>query len=369
MEQNPDNKSLMPTSEQITQAANVLAQLPTGQIPEEISREIERLWVTSIVRVVPLRQSEGKLQVLCSTSQDSTMPSIDIAQTWILPGDTENGLGGTIQRACHTMLGSNDTMPYKYLQSAFYEDENGAKNVATYCVDLTNIDTPAHSTWINFDDISSDNAIVDTIVPELKNAFIKDVQFDEVTQEGYMTTQGIASEQSDHETQMPTSEQITQAAKVLTQLQTGVVPLEIFHEITRLWVTSIVEVVPLRIVDGKVQVLLLQRPDDDPNWPSMKHTPGTVLRATDVTEGIPSAISRIYNKELGIEEWQEPQYVQPIFHQVNRGAEMAQVFYIDLTYQEVNGEWYDADALPKDIVDTQLSFIQAAVNKYTTDKQ
>jgi len=167
----------------------------------------------------------------------------------------------------------------------------------------------------------------------------------------------------------PSPEEIRQAAEVLSRLQPGVVPLEIFHEITRLWVTSIVEVVPLRVVNGKVQVLLLQRLEDDPNWPNMKHTPGTVLRATDVTDGIPSAINRIYTKELGLEEWQEPQYVQPIFHQVNRGAEMAQVFYIDLTNQEVNGEWYDADTLPTDIVDTQLSFIQAAVNKYTTDKQ
>ncbi len=161
-------------------------------------------------------------------------------------------------------------------------------------------------------------------------------------------------------------EEIRQAAAVLSKLPAGYLPKEIFLEVTRLCVTPIAEVVPLRqSSSGTTEVLLLQRPDDDPNWPSMLHTPGTVIRATDIDKGIEGSLERIIDSEIGVRTEKKPILVGLEFHQVARGPEMAQVYAIDLTGDKVtNGVWYSVDNLPPNIVDTQLGFIARAIDSY-----
>mgnify|MGYP003587211737 CR=1 FL=1 len=166
----------------------------------------------------------------------------------------------------------------------------------------------------------------------------------------------------------PTAEEIAFAVSVLKKLNPGFLPKDLFIEIARIWTTSIVEVVPVRKADGKTQVLLLKRPDDDPNWPGMLHTPGTVVRPTDSEEGIAGPISRIYKDELNLDEWQEPVFVGPILHKVNRGTEMSTVFYLDMSDADITeGTWYDSDNLPDNIVDTQIAFINESLEKFSQD--
>ena len=166
----------------------------------------------------------------------------------------------------------------------------------------------------------------------------------------------------------PTAEEIAFAVSILRRLKPGFLPKELFIELTRLMTTSIVEVVPMRRVNGKAQILLLQRPEDDPNWPGMLHTPGTVVRPTDSEEGIAGPISRIYKDELNLDEWQEPVFVGPILHKVNRGTEMSTVFYLDMSDADITeGTWYDSDNLPDNIVDTQIEFINESLEKFSQD--
>ncbi len=166
----------------------------------------------------------------------------------------------------------------------------------------------------------------------------------------------------------PTAEEIAFAVSILRRLNPGFLPKELFIELTRLMTTSIVEVVPMRRVNGKAQILLLQRPEDDPNWPGMLHTPGTVVRPTDSEEGIAGPISRIYKDELNLDKWQEPVFVGPILHEVNRGTEMSLVYYLDMSDSDITeGTWYDSDNLPDNIVDTQIEFINESLEKFSQD--
>jgi hypothetical protein len=165
---------------------------------------------------------------------------------------------------------------------------------------------------------------------------------------------------------LPSNEEIAQAASVLARLQPGFLPKEIFEQYTRLCTTPIVELVPLRQSTAGVEVLLLKRPADDPVWPNMLHTPGTVLRSTDVAGGLELALRRIYESELQITPQREPVFSGTIFHQVDRGAELASVYWLDLTDQTVEaGTWYSLSDLPDNLVASQLEFIKNSANAFS----
>jgi hypothetical protein len=163
----------------------------------------------------------------------------------------------------------------------------------------------------------------------------------------------------------PTPEEIATAARILSKLRPGLLPLPIFLETMRLTVSSIVEVVPLRKRGDSVQVLLTKRKDDDPNWPGMFHTPGTVVRPTDEEGSYTSAFERILGGELAsVELAGEPQYVGSVFHKVKRGMEDAKVFFVEVNGEPTTGTFHDVSALPDNVVDTQIDFIQMAAKKF-----
>jgi hypothetical protein len=165
---------------------------------------------------------------------------------------------------------------------------------------------------------------------------------------------------------IPTEAEIAAAANTLQRLQPGFLPLPIFLAITRLSVVSAIELIPLRMLGNKVQVLLTKRPDDDPNWPGMLHIPGTILRATD-SEGSTygSAFKRLYDDELAnVQLAGEPQLVEFLLHKVRRGVEDAKVFFVEVTGEPTTGSFYDVDNLPDTIVDTQISYIRSSAEQF-----
>jgi hypothetical protein len=167
----------------------------------------------------------------------------------------------------------------------------------------------------------------------------------------------------------PTEAEIEQAAAILSKLEPGKLPLPIFLETTRLTVTPILEVVPLRLKNSQVEVLLLERDKGDPIWGGMLHTPGTVIRANDKDGDFTDAFDRIFSNELGNSNHTKPVFVDRIFHQVKRGREIAEIYYVEMDSDFTNGKFYEATNLPKEIVDTQIPFITKAVNKFKTDKE
>lgn len=158
-------------------------------------------------------------------------------------------------------------------------------------------------------------------------------------------------------------EEVEKASEILSKLEPGFIPEPIFRELTRIQTSSILEIVPLRLnSEGEVEVLLIERPKDDPVWSGKLHTPGTVLRGNDTLE---IAFDRILTQELNINLKKTTKFVTCILHKVARGNELAAVYYIDISgIENINGEFYNSNSLPRNIVETQVEFINQAVQNF-----
>lgn len=163
--------------------------------------------------------------------------------------------------------------------------------------------------------------------------------------------------------------EINQLVGLLRQFEPGYLPYPIFEEIARLTVMPIIEFVPLTIIENEVNVLLIRRDKDDPLWPNLLHTPGTVLRTTDYEENPKNRkqwapFQRIIIDELKSASVGLPYYVGSIFHKSKRGIEQAQVYWLEVVSNPNVGEFYNVTQLPKCLIESQYIFIQEAVKHY-----
>ena len=158
------------------------------------------------------------------------------------------------------------------------------------------------------------------------------------------------------------------AVDALKKLSLGVLSKDLFVEIARLVVMPPVELVPLRMHEGKVQVLLLEREEGD-TWSGQLHVPGSIIRSIDEKGSFTSALDRICKNELGDPHFDgEIIFMKFLFHQVKRGAEIAFVHWVELN-KPVHGTFYDVDNLPHTIVDHQIPFIKEAAEQFKKSKQ
>lgn len=159
-------------------------------------------------------------------------------------------------------------------------------------------------------------------------------------------------------------EEIDQTVKFLRKLKPGFLPQEIFYEFARLYVSPILEIVPLRkSTDGRIFVLALERASTDPHWPEVYHIPGTVFRATD--DDINSTINRLLKSELPeLNVSGDPVFVSYEFHKVKRGSELALVFYIEYEEKPGFGREIASEELESNILDTQISYVQKAIERF-----
>lgn len=156
-----------------------------------------------------------------------------------------------------------------------------------------------------------------------------------------------------------------QLVSLLSALKPGFLPYDVFVEIARLVVLSIIEFVPLRLNSrGEPEVLLLSRGDDDPIWPDALHTPGTVVRPTDTEGKIYLAFERILKDELKGTATSAPHYVGSNLHKSKRGMEQAQIYWVEVLGEPKIGQFYAADNLPANIMESQVAFIKHAVQNY-----
>lgn len=118
--------------------------------------------------------------------------------------------------------------------------------------------------------------------------------------------------------------------------------------------------------DNHIEILLTRRPANDPSWPNLLHTPGTVIRGDDTPSGVEGILRRIIKDELGLDRLlSPPQYIGYELHTVKRGPEMANIFMIDLSDQQVPfGKWYSTEKLPDNLVETQVGFIERTVRHF-----
>jgi len=164
-------------------------------------------------------------------------------------------------------------------------------------------------------------------------------------------------------------EEIKRIKRLLAQLQPGKVPLSIFSEIARLTVMSVIEVVPFTFeANGNIKVLLLRRDDNDPTWPGMCHVPGGIVLPTDMTEDFRESLARVIAK-LGATKISKPVFVQNVFCQVRRGAEVALVYSVAITGEPAVGALYDVQSLPPNMIEGQANFVHIAAAHYKQQNQ
>lgn len=157
--------------------------------------------------------------------------------------------------------------------------------------------------------------------------------------------------------------------QLLKKLKPGFLPYEVFEQMARLNALSIIEFVPLRKnSSGKVEVLLLERGDDDPIWPGELHTPGTVIRPGDNEGNKYKAFDRIIKDELEETKISHPHFVGSLLHKSKRGTEHAQIYWVEVLDDAKTGSFYDAESLPKNLVSSQHKFIQLAVDSFRQQK-
>lgn len=152
-------------------------------------------------------------------------------------------------------------------------------------------------------------------------------------------------------------DEIKQAVDVLNRVPKGFLPQALFIAVAAKVTMPTMELVPVRQnQNGDVEVLLTQRPNDDPYWPSQWHMPGTIIRASD-NEGtdFSSGVERVLQNELHgtVHMIGKPRYIGMKFWDVARGRELDQVFYFETDAKDedvVEGQFFSVKNLPESTV-------------------
>lgn len=149
---------------------------------------------------------------------------------------------------------------------------------------------------------------------------------------------------------------------LLSNLEPGKLPLEIFNQVARLTVTPVVEIVPFfKNGQGDYKVFLMQRGADDALWANQYHVPGAIVLATDTPGSFSDAINRIVTTKLASYSPGEISYVDVQLCHVSRGAEVAIIFSVELATSPDSSLLFDPMALPNDMIEGQAEFVYAAL--------
>ena len=179
-------------------------------------------------------------------------------------------------------------------------------------------------------------------------------------QPGYIPTEGL------------TLEEDRRLVELLNKWNGGRISTPAFTEIARMSPQPIVEVVIFRMIEGRLETLLIPRPEDDVVWPGMYHTPGAALRAADFQRAdqtpVNGAFERIQRGELSGEFADAPTFVGWLDRLGDRGPESARVFIAELPegYDHPDHIWYSVDQLAQNpkFIQHQLPHVLMAAEQY-----
>lgn len=167
-----------------------------------------------------------------------------------------------------------------------------------------------------------------------------------------------------------TDEEITTAAAILRKLDKGYIPREIFYEIAERMVLPTIELALLRQVEGRLEILLTQRPEDDRYWPGQWHIPGSIVRATDTPHTYESVFTRILDDELAgrVQFEGETVHAFTIFQTIARGAEVDQMYVAKASTESEapeDGKFYPVDELPDALMDQYYDMLPRIIEAFT----
>lgn len=155
---------------------------------------------------------------------------------------------------------------------------------------------------------------------------------------------------------------------ILSKLERGFLPLEIFNQVARLTRLPTVVVVPIRKEETKLEISLIKRDENDLWWPNKFHLPGTVFRSTDTIE---EAINRVLINELEIISSDTPIYIDYIENQTTRGADVVFIHFVENCVFKDTAEvsWFSIDNLPENIVESEIIVINTLVEDYNSKSE
>jgi hypothetical protein len=160
-----------------------------------------------------------------------------------------------------------------------------------------------------------------------------------------------------------TSQEEHQLITLLSKLEPGILPLDVFHALARLIVTATQLVVPFYEENGTTYVVLARRDADDTFWPNLLNVPGKIFLPSDAD--MQAALDRLYASEMPGAQIQEgPYYAGHVFDSIARGKELSIINYVILKEKPAFGESYVITDLPSDIMDTEVPRIHMAVQAY-----
>ena len=150
-------------------------------------------------------------------------------------------------------------------------------------------------------------------------------------------------------------EQLAACVKALEQLEPGFLPLEVFNAIARLVRLPTVQLIPIK--EGPpLSIGIVKRDAEEAWWPNVWHFAGTVLRSTDTIE---SAIERLKEKELQLENSSPPVFRGVSVHHSTRGAEAVLIYTIaDCSFKDSEAVgWFPANELPENFLESEKNVL------------
>ncbi len=150
--------------------------------------------------------------------------------------------------------------------------------------------------------------------------------------------------------------------ELLDRCQPGRLLPEVFEAVGRIIVSPAVEFIPLRKKGNHIEVLLLKRPSDDIIWPSMLHTPGTVLRPSD--KSFEDAFKRLLEDELVGIKTDLPVFMGAHISSNKRGRCLLLEHLVVVNEEPVAGTFYRIDDLPDKFIADQKASLDRAVVFY-----
>lgn len=157
---------------------------------------------------------------------------------------------------------------------------------------------------------------------------------------------------------------------LLSRMSTKGMDVNVFTEIARKIVLTTVNLIVLRRNQGVLQVLLIERPTNDPCWPGKLHVPGTVIREDDRVGnpiGAGDPMQRLIRGELGAQLKAAPVYIGDFpVPSSDRGAEISRVFWAEMVGEPPRGRFFDIAELPyiESLIQEEIPWIIGAIEAY-----
>ncbi|MDA8746666.1 hypothetical protein N9M66_00465 [Litoreibacter sp.] len=162
---------------------------------------------------------------------------------------------------------------------------------------------------------------------------------------------------------MPDSSQNSELVRHLDVLVPGRLPEAVFEAVARFVVTPTFVLVPLFRCHDSTRVILTRRDAGDSQYAGMLHPPGKILLATD--KDLEAVFARLVSTELrGLHIGSAPVFVTHFFDEITRGHEISMVHYLEVDDPNEKVQSYDPFALPKDVIQTDIPRIIAAVEAF-----